>query len=134
MDSFCQTLYILSRILAVDPRHRLARCSTLVLVYQVLVLRKRTTSLPFTCSMCLLVISPPNCCLFFSIASRLWLEKAVGSGGTVRATGSVGGPPGAGFRDLVRADGNGGRRADGPLRRSPGTFPAGAQGPEARRR
>lgn len=59
-------------------------------------------------------------------------RKALGSGGAVRAARAVGGPPGARVRDLVRADGDGGRRADGALRRSAGAVSAGPTGPQVR--
>lgn len=58
------------------------------------------------------------------------IQKAPGLGGTVRAAPAVGGPPRARVRDALRADGDGGRRADGALRRAAGTLPAGPQGPQ----
>lgn len=63
---------------------------------------------------------------------RKMKKIAFGFGGTVRAAPSVGRPPRARVRDIVRAHGDGGRRADGALRRSAGFVPAGPEGPKVR--
>lgn len=48
----------------------------------------------------------------------------------MRTARAVGGPPRARFRDVVRANGDRWRRADGALRRAAGVVPSGPQGPQ----